>query len=211
MKSVLYISDIKDVDIETQKEILAAYCRAKGWTIYQIYVDETNNINKPALKMLLEDMCNWDVLVVLKIAVIYQGLDRFLDLFKKLMKEGKHFVAVQEELDTTLSQDIGKQVLLLLEGLAQLKRETISEQTKLGMEQAKKQGYHVGRPPKLFEKEYVDGHLRIKPTDKAKQIFEMHRQGLSIRVIATLVQESPATVWRTIQIMEKLRGETNEK
>jgi len=217
MKAALYIrvsteEQAKEgFSIQAQEERLTAYCKSKGWRIYDVYVDDGytgRDTNRPAYKEMLEDMEYWDVLVVLRMDRIHRNIRNFVNMFELLRKNGKHFVSVYENIDTTSA--MGRFVVHVMAALAQLESELISERTKLAMEQAKKQGYHVGRPPKLFEKVYVDGHLKLKPTETAILIYELYtKKRKTIRQIARAVKESPATVWRTIKIMERLNHTSN--
>jgi len=58
MEAALYlrvstIEQVENYSIETQKERLEAYCKSKGWDIYDIYIDggySGSTLDRPALK-----------------------------------------------------------------------------------------------------------------------------------------------------------------
>ncbi len=58
---------------------------------------------------------------------------------------GVDFISLQEGTDTTTAQ--GKLVFTIMAGLAEFESALISERVTAGMERARAEGKHVGRPP----------------------------------------------------------------
>jgi len=81
-------------------------------------------------------------------------------------------------------------VIAMLSTLYELERQMISERTKAGLERAKREGKHVGRPPKLSAKEQ-------------KKIMELYSLGVPIARIARQLGVSRSTVKRYIIMLQK--------
>lgn len=211
MKAALYIrvsteEQAKEgFSIPAQLERLKAYCKSKGWRIYDEYIDDGytgREKERPAYNEMMQDIEYWDVLLTLKIDRVHRNLRNFLEMFDTLQKHRKHFATVYENIDT--SSAIGRFFIKLIASIAELESEQISERVKIAMEQAKKQGYHVGRPPKLFNIVREGGHMKLVPSEKALKIRDLSNKGYSLRQIASEINESVSTVWRTLKTLEQM-------
>src|SRR5690625_5773615 len=61
---------VENYSIESQRERLEAYCKSKGWTVYDTYTDggySGSNMDRPALKQMLDDLPSIDVVVVYRL------------------------------------------------------------------------------------------------------------------------------------------------
>ncbi len=193
--------------VDAQLERLEAYCKSKGWRVYDRYVDDGytgREKERPAYREMMQDIDieYWDVLLTLKIDRVHRNLRNFLEMFDILTKHGKHFATVYENVDT--SSAMGRFFIKLIASIAELESEQISERVKMAMDHAKRQGYHVGRPPKLFNVIRENGHIKLTPTDKALLIRDLSSRGYSLRQIASEVDESVSTIWRTLKTLEQM-------
>ena len=211
MKAALYVRVSTDeqakegFSIDAQLEKLEAYAKAKGWRIYDRYVDDGytgREVDRPAYREMMRDIEYWDVLLTLKIDRVHRNLRNFLEMFDILQRKNKHFATVYENVDT--SSAMGRFFIKLIASIAELESEQISERVRLAMEQAKKQGYHVGRPPKLFDVVREGGHMKLVPSEKALEILSLSSKGYSLRQISSLVNEPVSTIWRTLKTLERM-------
>lgn len=134
---------------ETQLRLLRDYAERRGFSVADEYVDQATgrSEDRPEYQRLMKDARGRRVDVVLvwrydRFARSTQALIRALKEFQVL---GVDFISYQEPVDTTTPQ--GEMVLGLLASLAQFESSLISERVKAGMQRAKEEGTHVGRPP----------------------------------------------------------------
>ena len=120
--------------IGAQKEILENYCIAQGYEVYNVYVDDGysgRNTRRPGYRRMMEEMPEWDVLVVLKMDRIHRNTRNFMNMMEALTKQNKQFVSATESLDTTNA--MGRFVVSMIQNIAQLESEQIGERTYVGM------------------------------------------------------------------------------
>ena len=90
---------------------------------------------------------NGDVLVVWRLDRLGRSLIHLVEVINGLRDAGIGFRSLQEQIDTTSAG--GRFYLHILAALAEFERELISERTRAGMEAARRNGKHIGRPLKL--------------------------------------------------------------
>ncbi|PJN91428.1 recombinase family protein, partial [Bacillus sp. mrc49] len=74
-KAALYIrvstrEQVENYSIEVQKERMEAFCKAKGWDIFNIYVDggySGSTLERPDLQRMIKDLKDIDVVLVYKL------------------------------------------------------------------------------------------------------------------------------------------------
>lgn len=97
-----------------------------------------------------------DVLVVWKIDRLGRSLVELVQVVEKLRHDGIHFASITQPIDTT--DAFGRMVFQFFAMLAEFERAMISERTKAGLQEVKRQGKkQIGRKP-LDEK----SELKIK-------------------------------------------------
>ena len=101
---------------------------------------------------------------------------------------GIDFISYTEGADTTTPQ--GKLLFGIMASLAEFERSLIAERVKAGMQRAKAQGKHTGRP--------------ALPASKRRQIEDLHRANpkRSLRSIAKEVKVAPETVRSQLRALE---------
>lgn len=120
--------------IDAQKELLTNYCIAQDYEIFRIYADEGfsgRSDRRPAYREMMEEMAEWDVMVVLKMDRIHRNSRNFMNMMDELGRQGKQFISATENLDTTNA--MGKFVMSMIQNIAQLESEQIGERTYTGM------------------------------------------------------------------------------
>ena len=138
----------KGQDPETQLLQLREYAGRRGFDVADEYVDHATGTNedRPNYQRLLDDVRKRKVDVVLvwrydRFARSTQALINALNEFRSL---GVDFISYQENIDTTTPQ--GELIFGIFASLAQFESALISERVKAGMERARAQGKHTGRP-----------------------------------------------------------------
>lgn len=151
MKVVGYIRVSTDEQAESgyslaaQERAIRAYCETYGLELLGIESDEglsAKNLKRPGVHRALDH----------GVGLVVWRLDRLTRSLRDLsvLLEGpfstRALHSVQERLDTTTAT--GRLVVNMLGSVAQWEREVISERTKAGMAEARRQGVRLGRPRK---------------------------------------------------------------
>ncbi len=158
MKAALYArvsteEQTEGYSIDAQKRAFRSLCESKEWVPYTEYIEagksaHTDDIRKrPIFKQAIDDAFagQYDVLVVHKIDRFSRKLRITLDYFEKLGKAGVGFVSIENDLD--YSTPTGKFMLVMQGGLAELYSDNLSQETKKGWAERRKQGLYCGLLP----------------------------------------------------------------
>ncbi|MBG9548320.1 recombinase family protein [Cytobacillus firmus] len=216
MKAALYIrvstqEQVENYSIESQQEKLEAYCKSKGWLVYDVYLDpgySGSTMERPALQRLLKDIQDIDVVVVYKLDRLSRSQRDTLTLIEDhFLKNSVEFVSITETLDT--STPFGKAMIGILSVFAQLERETIAERMRMGHIKRAEEGYRgMGGDYDPAGYARVDGELVVKE-DEAEHIqlaFDLYEQYHSITKVQKYLKEKGYKVWRFRRYNDILRN-----
>jgi Site-specific recombinases, DNA invertase Pin homologs len=140
MRTAIYVrvsteeQSTEGYSLDAQKAILADYCIAEGWEVFSVYEDDGysgTNIKRPAYIRMMDDIDEWDVILVMKMDRIHRNSRNFMNMMDNLNQKGKMFVSSTESLDTTNA--LGRFVVDMIQRIAQLESEQIGERTYMGM------------------------------------------------------------------------------
>lgn len=166
--------------IPAQKDKLIAFSKAKNWRIFDTYIDDGytgTNLDRPALKSLLENLKSIDIVLVYKLDRLSRSQKDVLYLVEeKFLENDVDFVSILESFDTTTP--FGRAMLGILAAFAQLERDTIIQRSKLGKERRAKEGKWRGGPVPLGY-DYINGKLAINEYEASiiRRIFEKYISG----------------------------------
>jgi DNA invertase Pin-like site-specific DNA recombinase len=174
----------------TENQLLAiqAYVeRQQGWKIVETYEDVGVSGAKHDRDGLdrLKDDCRkrrFSVAIVWKFDRLARSVTHLLETLALFREHDVDFASVTEAIDTTTPA--GRMVLTFLGAVAEFEREIIRERVKAGMQRAKAEGVHCGRPRVGFD---------------AALALQLHDQGLGVRRIAKQVGVSYGTVHRFLR------------
>ena len=193
---------VEGYSLDAQRRAFHALVQGRGWSVHQEYLEEgksahSDDIRKrPKFKQAIDAALasEYDVLVVHKIDRFSRKLRITLEYFEKLGKAGVGFVSIQNEID--YSTPTGKFMLVMQGGLAELYSDNLSEETKKGMAERKRQGLYCGSLPFGVMKS-EDGVPIPDPTTHPGLVlaFEMAAQGKSDPEVA---QTLSAQGFRTV-------------
>jgi len=178
--------------IQAQKERLKSYCDAKGWTLAAEYIDPGytgSNLDRPGMKRLIEDIHNFDIVLVYKLDRLSRSQKDTLYLIEDvLLKNNVDFVSMNESFDTTTA--FGRAMIGILSVFAQLERENIRERSIMGQVEREKSGLFHGGPFSPIGYDYTNGQLIINEYEalQIKEIFELYLQGNGINKISRIMQ-----------------------
>jgi len=140
----------KDQNPDTQLLPLRDFCQAMGWDVYGEYVDQASASDlghRVAWRRLLDDAAKrrFNVALVFKLDRAFRSVKDMHDTLAAWEVVAVGFQSVRERFDTTTA--LGRLLLNLLASLAEFELELIRERVKAGMDRARRQGVHLGRPP----------------------------------------------------------------
>lgn len=180
--------------VEAQKEMAEAYVKSKGIKNFKFYVDggfSGSNIERPALKQLIEDvkLGKINMVVVYKLDRLSRSQKDTLYLIEDVFNpHNVDFVSMNESMDT--STPLGRLMLGILSAFAQLERENIKERTRMGMKERVKSGLWPGggRIPFGYDYDKKTGVLvPNKDAQLVKKAYRLYSEGYSTAKIAKLL------------------------
>ncbi|KYK32054.1 MAG: site-specific recombinase [Thermoplasmatales archaeon SG8-52-3] len=179
--------------LDAQLDKLRSYCKARDWIVSEEYVDDGysgRNIKRPAYKRMMAEMEKWDLLLVIKMDRIHRNQKNFMLMMELLNKNEKEFASMSESFDTSTA--MGRFVMNIIQGIAQLESEQIGERVYACMEQkAKTTGGVLGfNIPYGYN--YSDGELIINEEEATviKDIFSEYKKGRSMGKIAKMLNST---------------------
>ena len=186
MKIAIYArTSTLDQHPENQLIELRKYAEARGWAVFNEYVDQISGAkeSRPALNRMMDDAKRrrFDAVLVHRLDRLGRTLRHLLFTIDTLVELKVSFVSLNEGIDT--ASPAGRLSLHILGAMAEFERSRISERVKLGLARARKQGVKLGRRrPK-------------HATDSAMQALD----GLSTRAAAHQLGVSKSFVhaWRS--------------
>ncbi|RDW17012.1 recombinase family protein [Oceanobacillus arenosus] len=206
MKAALYIrvstrEQIENYSIPSQKEKLEAYCKSKGWEIYDFYIDggfSGSNTDRPDLQRMISDIKEIDVVMVYKLDRLSRSQKDTLELIEDtFLKNNVEFVSLTETLDT--SSPFGRAMIGILSVFAQLERENIAERMRNGHIKRAEDGYRgMGGDYDPAGYARVDGELVTKPDEKkhVQLAFDLYERYHSITKVQKELKLLGYNVWR---------------
>ncbi|MED1305171.1 recombinase [[Bacillus thuringiensis] serovar konkukian] len=140
--------------------------------------------NRSELNRMLELLRPEDMVVVTDLTRLSRSTKDLIEITELISQKGAHLKSLKESwLDTATAH--GKMLLTMFAGMAQFERDLTSERTKEGIQAARKQGKHPGRP-KTDE-------------EKIKYAFYLMEQGINRKDAAEKAGISRMTLYRNIQ------------
>lgn len=135
-------------DPETQLRQLREYAERRGFAIAHEYVDRASGArnDRTEYRAMLEaaKRRQFDVLLVWRYDRFARSMRELVNALSEFDGLGIDFISYNEGADTTTPQ--GKLLFGIMASLAEFERSLIAERVKAGMQRAKAQGKHTGRP-----------------------------------------------------------------
>lgn len=174
--------------LDAQKEKLTNYSKTYEYNIVDFYIDEGRtgrNTKRPEYQRMLTDINRWDAILVMKMDRIHRNQVNFLDMMEFLYQANKEFISMNEKLDTSTA--MGRFVMQIIQGVAELESGMISERVKIAVYQKLEttNEFMGGSAPMGYRWEMGDkkagiiGVMHIIPEelDRVKKAFELYLTG----------------------------------
>lgn len=181
------VSTLAGQSPEMQLVELREYAARRGWLVTEEYVDHGVSgakESRPALNRLMADakQRRFDVVAVWKLDRFGRSVAHVVVALAELEALGITFVSLKDNLD--LSTPSGRFMFQIVAAFAELERAMIQERVRAGLQNAKRKGKRLGRPPAAVDRARI---ARLRAT------------GASLRAIAGQIGVSVATVHKVLQ------------
>ena len=193
MKKVAIYARISTTDqnVDSQLDAVKKYCKNQDWEISKIYKDEGisgTKDDRPALSELKKACSNakrgWSAVVVYRFDRVARSTSHLLECLQLFKNNKVDFISISEGIDTSTS--VGKMVFTFLGAIAEFEREIIRERVMTGIQRAKQNNVHCGRPRKGFD---VATAMKLKA------------QGLGYKQISKRLNVPRATIFRYLSAL----------
>ena len=180
-----------DQSCERQERDLRAYARRAGHRIVGVFKETAsgarNDRTERGKVMALAQAREIDAILVTELSRWGRSTQDLVQTLDDL-HSWKVSVLAQTGLSFDLGTSSGKLMRTIMAGLAEFERDLIRERVKSGLAAARDRGVKLGRQPGQ------------RPSDKkAKRVWELHREGLSYRLIGRNLGLSKNTVMEIVK------------
>jgi DNA invertase Pin-like site-specific DNA recombinase len=172
----------QDQSNQGQEHELRQYAKRRGWAVTKVYADKISGLKstRPALDQLLHDakMGKFDCTLVWRIDRLGRSVTHLLGVLETLRGLHVEFVSLSEAIDTT--SPAGMLVFTVLAAVASLERSILVERIRMGLDNAKRRGVQLGRPPirKLGSQEIAQVRKERLKGATLRQLAKAHRSSL---------------------------------
>ena len=146
----------KDQKLRAQRDAL------KAIGVDKIFEDKASGAkaSRKGLDQMLAELQPGDTVVTFRLDRMGRSVLNLAELLRHFEQHGIGFVSLTEGLDT--STPGGKLVFNILAVIAEMQRGVIAENTRSGLEAARKAGKQLGRPRRLSEQQIIEAKRMIK-------------------------------------------------
>lgn len=174
--------------IQGQVNVLSDYCNMRNYKIVNIYKDEgisgKSIKDRPALNQLLHDskLGLFNMVIVWKISRLSRKQLDFLTIIDEFEKNNISFNSYSENIDAT--NPAGKAMLQMMSSFAELERNTIIENVKMGMKQRANEGEWNGGIILGYKSENKSLVIVNNEAEIVRYIFRLYLDGMGYKAIA---------------------------
>jgi DNA invertase Pin-like site-specific DNA recombinase len=181
-------------DLESQWMTIEAWAKSRDINIDERIVEEEpisgREDQRPRFQELWRRVREKRVgtVVVAELSRLSRKMRTLVNFLYDCFENNVMVVSIREGwLEDAIKNDVVRPIIIaVFATLYELERKMISERTKAGMARAKAQGKHVGRRPKL-------------PNREVKEMLRLYREGVPIKRIAERFNVSRSTVYRYLE------------
>ena len=169
-------------DVKKQVQELKKYIFEQNYNLQKVYIDEISGTksSRPSLDLMLQDMRqgNFNCILIYKLDRLGRSLQHLITILEELHKKNIDLIVSSMNIDTKTAS--GKLLFNIMGAVAEFERDIIRERVIAGLDNARRKGKRLGRPP-----------IPWTVYNKAKRLRE---QGLSFRKIGKKLGVDEATI-----------------
>jgi DNA invertase Pin-like site-specific DNA recombinase len=133
-----------------QESELRALVEKRGWRVFKVYLDHGYSgakASRPAFDEMWADCRRGKISVVCVWALDRFGrsLKNLIEGLEELQRLGVHFLCLKQDLDST--SPAGRLLFHIVGAVAEFEHHLIRGRIAMGMDEARRKGKHIGRPP----------------------------------------------------------------
>lgn len=171
---------------EQSLDLQRAALRNAGCTeIFEDHGISGASFRRPGLEAAVNSLTQGDTFIVWKLDRLGRSLLHLVRIINEFAQEEIAFKSLTESIDT--ESPGGRLIFHMMAALAEFERSLISERTRAGMDEAKKQGRHLGRP------------YALTPDQQDSVRYDIIIQKKSINEVARNMNVHPRTISRLIE------------
>lgn len=178
-------------DVDNQIFALRSFADNRQWEISHIYMEYQSSVkHRPIFNTMMEDarLGKFKTMLVWKIDRFARSMNDFCYWTKQLQTWGVRFIATQDNIDTDITTASGQLMMNILGAFAQFERQIIVERINASIAMRRAKGLPIGR---------------TKIIARIDKMFQMHKEGKSIREIAKEMELDKSLVFRRIKEYDK--------
>lgn len=200
-RAALYVRVSTDQQTtEGQERELREYAKNRGWELARVYKDKISGAkhSRPALDELMADARKrkLDIILVWKFDRFARSVTHLLQALESFRELRIEFVSVSEQIDT--ASPSGKLVFTVLGAVAELERSLIAERVRMGLQNARRNGKRLGRPP---IRQLSQGELERVKRERATGKYSLRALAKKYGTSLWAIQQAAA-----LQIAAPIRG-----
>tara|TARA_B100000282_G_scaffold292524_1_gene266403 strand:+ start:329 stop:1066 length:738 start_codon:yes stop_codon:yes gene_type:complete len=193
MKAAIYVrvsteeQEKKGASIAEQERRCRQWAEMKGHEVVAIYQDTKSGFttDREGFQELMSNP-EWEIVVAYKMDRFHRNILNALDWSNGLSEEGKHFAAIDLDIDT--SSPMGMAIYRIMAVLGQLERDQTAERTRMGLAGVRNDGRWLGQPPYGYsiDEEHEQNGILVVNEDEAwvvRDIFALYDAGNKIGAI----------------------------
>ncbi len=183
--------------IDSQLRMIKEYCEKNNYDIVDVYNDAGHSgkdLMRPEMQRLLKDIKSHKIEKIIAIKVDRLTRNNY-DGFWLLNYCEEHDVKIELILEPyDVSTANGEMIFGMNLVFGQRERKEIGARTKRAMEEMVLEKVHPAKAPYGYTRNSETGHLEVEPieTQVVKRIFELYKNGASIRGISNTLNEEKA-------------------
>src|SRR6202790_2993879 len=149
-------------DVSLQTRDLEQFAQARGWCLFDSYIDvgiSGTKDSRPELNRLMADAHKrrFDVVLVWKLDRFGRSLRHLVNALAEFESLGIAFVSLSDNLDLTTAS--GRLMFQIIGAMAEFERALIQERVRAGIRNARNKGRQLGRPRVIVDSSQI-AHLR---------------------------------------------------
>ncbi|MGE3975636.1 MAG: recombinase family protein [Bdellovibrionales bacterium] len=159
-------TNMQSTGLESQVRVIKIYFEQNNITDYEIFLDENvsgTKSSRPGLDRLMQAVRDNQIsmVVVPAFSRFARSTTHLLNALSEFKVKNVGFVSLSEKIDT--STPVGIAIFSILAAVSQLERDLIAERVRVGLQNARAKGKHIGRK-KLRDSDLIRKLLKAKVT-----------------------------------------------